>query len=382
MSCTVVAPHACGRIGYRGRSATGLAVHRSHAPVSGCAAPALADIAAPNGRVARCDPTRPPYGPNPYRAWPNIDGSDSAPGSASRPSLIRLEVEPNFRVWHKYDHRIYRSIEVATPIRALQPRAPTPSIAGMWGWAKKAARTVGRAVKGAAKVVGHAIKGAFSAGVQWVKALWNRLAGIPEFLGTLFGIRWRKKVAVEVLILTKHGKPLASIADVQGALDLADEVFRQQMNVHIVNKQGGRPLILAGEVPARNLSVTCYPPKVLASDFSAVSDWFRDHQERKTSGTFFGYGQPITVFVVENVEGDNSGCCPGFLTDYAVIDPGALSGSEAKRLTLAHEVGHACGLFWHSGTGNLMKHDPSGRARHLSRLQKALFRSSGHVTYW
>jgi hypothetical protein len=238
----------------------------------------------------------------------------------------------------------------------------------MWGWVKKAA-----------KAVGHAVKGTVSAVVQTVKAVVHRVLGIPEFVGTLLGYMPEKKISVEALILMKNNKPLASLVDVQAVLDLADDVFSDQMNVRIVNRQGRRPLILAGEVPAANLSVTCYPPKVLASDFSSVGDWFRDHQVRKLGGTLFGYGQPVTVFIVDNVEGDNSGCCPGFLSDYAVIDPNALQGIEGKKLTLAHEVAHACSL-WHYGAGNLMRHDPdSKRTRHLSRFQKAIFRSSGHV---
>ncbi len=240
----------------------------------------------------------------------------------------------------------------------------------MFGWVKKAANAVG-----------HAIKGAVSGVVQLVKAVVHRFLGIPELLGTLFGFMPAKRIGVEALILKKNNKPVASASDVQDALRLADEVFREQMNVRIVSKRGGVPLMIGEEAPPRNLSVTCYPPKVLASDFSSVSDWFRDHQEQRTSGTFFGYGQPVTAFIVENVEGDNAGCCPGFLTDYVVIDPGALGGSEEQRLTLAHEIGHACGL-WHYGSGNLMKHAQSGRTRHLSRFQKSLFRSSGHVTKW
>jgi hypothetical protein len=242
----------------------------------------------------------------------------------------------------------------------------------MWGWVKKAA-----------KVVGNAVRGAVSFVVQAVKAVVHRILGIPDFIGTLTG--WwtpEKRIKVEALVLQKNKKPLANLGDVQDVLTLADQVFREQMNVRIVNRQGGRPQMLAAEAPARNLSVTCYPPKVLASDFSSVSSWFRDHQVRTTGGTLFGYGHPVTVFVVENVEGDNAGCCPGFFTDYAVIDPDALGGSEETRLTLAHELGHSCGLFWHSGSGNLMKHAHTGRTRHLNRFQKAIFRSSGHVTRW
>jgi hypothetical protein len=239
----------------------------------------------------------------------------------------------------------------------------------MWGWVKKAA-----------KAVVHVVRGVGSSVVQVIKGVVHRVIGIPEFVGTLLGWMPEKQIAVEALILMKGGIALASLSDVQDVLDRADKVFRDEARVHIVNRQGGKPLILAAEVPSGNLSVTCRAIKVFASNFSSVGSWFRDHQVRKVSGTVLGYGHPVTVFIVQNVEGDNSGCCPGFFADYAVIDPGALSGGTGKKLTLAHEVAHACGLWHYSSPTNLMKHASAKRTGHMSRLQKAVFRSSGHVT--
>lgn len=239
----------------------------------------------------------------------------------------------------------------------------------MWGWVKKAAKAVGNVVRGVGSTV-----------VQVVKAVVHRFIGIPEFIGTLFGWMPEKQIAVEALILTKGGVPLATLPDVQDVLDRASKVFRDEARVRIVNRQGGKPLILAASVPSRNLSVTCRAIKVFSSNFSSVGAWFRDHQVGKVSGTVLGYGHPVTVFVVENVEGDNSGCCPGFLSDYAVIDPGALAGGTGKKLTLAHEVAHACGLWHYRSATNLMKHASAARTGHMSRLQKAILRSSGHVT--
>jgi len=264
----------------------------------------------------------------------------------------------------------------------------------MWGWVKKAARAVKKVAVGAA----HAVRGVASFAVQFVKGVVHRIIGIPEFFGTLFGYMPEKQIAIEPLILMKDGTPLATLADVQTVLDLAADTFHEQVNVRVVNGQGRRPLILAAEVPPDNLSVTCADSKVFFSNFSDVGAWFRSNQAEKMSGTIFGYGQPVTVFVVENVEGNNSGCCTGFISDYAVIDPGALDATEGdgRLLTLAHEVGHACGLphpfvrglsalvtpgrSFKRDIGNLMKHASDERGRRLGRLQRAVFRSSGHVT--
>jgi hypothetical protein len=247
----------------------------------------------------------------------------------------------------------------------------------MFGWAKKAWHKV----RNVAKKVGHFVKGVASTVVQIVKAVVHRFLGIVDLVGTLLGWMPEKKVSVEVVILTKDNKPLASEADVQVVIDMADELYHESMNVHIVNGQGRRPIVMPGPVPEGNLSVDCEALKVFGSHFTSVGGWFRDHQIHKTSGVSLGYGEPVTVFVIEDVEDGDLGCSPGFLADYAVIDPGALTGSEMRRLTLAHEVAHSCGL-WHpiSKRKNLMKHKASERSRRLGRLQKAVFRSSGHVT--
>lgn len=117
---------------------------------------------------------------------------------------------------------------------------------------------------------------------------------------------------------------------------------------------------------------------ILGAQFTSVGAWFRDHQIGSV-GSLVGYGTPVTLFVVRDVI-DKRGCAPpAFMADHAVIDPEALSGDEGSLLTAAHEVGHACNLTHWSGT--LMKKSHENRPRKLNRLQKAIFRASGHVTY-
>jgi hypothetical protein len=244
----------------------------------------------------------------------------------------------------------------------------------MFGWVKKAA-------KGVVDVV----RGVVSTATQIGKAGFHRTLGVIDFVGTLVGWMPEKKISIEVLILQKNHTAIADISDVQAVLDLANDVYREQMNVRVENRHGGRPVELEDEVPDTNLHVSCAALKVVGNTFTSEGSWFRDHQVTTTGGVLFGYGSPVTVFIVEDVKGGDAGCCPGLLSDYAVLDPSALGGSQANRLLLAHEVGHACGLPhpWLGLLGkkkNLMYHESDRRSRRLSRVQKAWFRSSGHVT--
>ena len=245
----------------------------------------------------------------------------------------------------------------------------------MWGWVKKAVHAVGKAVKGALDVITHA-----------VKIVIHRILGIPELIGTLIGIKLRKKIKVEAIVLRRNKKPVASLDDVRDAMALADTVFREQMNVRVVNRANVVVMLADDEVPADNLSVPC-GGKLGLEVFSPVGDWFRSNSAFTGAGSLLGYGAPITVFVIEDVQGPYNGCSPGGFQDWSIMDPTAVRKSptnpvdeEERQLTLAHETLHSCGLL-HRSSHNLMRHASQGRTRHLTRWQQAVVRSSGHVTY-
>jgi hypothetical protein len=81
------------------------------------------------------------------------------------------------------------------------------------------------------------------------------------------------------------------------------------------------------------------------------------------------------VFVVRDVVG-KCGCSLGPLGDYVTVDRDGLGGT---RRILAHELGHSCGLRHVGGEGNLMR--PRNPGERLTRWQRAVLRSSRHVTY-
>jgi hypothetical protein len=244
----------------------------------------------------------------------------------------------------------------------------------MWGWIKKK-------VKRVARVVWNFVKGVVSTILQVTKWLVNTLLGIPDLLLTLFGIMPWKKVRVQAVVLLNAKRvPVADREAVQQAVELATAVFATEVKVRL-EQPLGHVTLHPEAAPTEVLVVGC-DAAILGAQFTGVGGWFRSNQIRRPAGTFLGYGEPVTVFVVSNVLGKMGCAPPGFMADYAVIDPDALQGPEGARLTLAHEVGHACNLFHPFGSGTLAQGDSTGRPRRLARWQKAIFRGSPHVTYW
>src|SRR6185436_17924459 len=90
---------------------------------------------------------------------------------------------------------------------------------------------------------------------------------------------------------------------------------------------------------------------------------------------FFGYGAPLTVIVVRTI-GTVIGCSLGPLTDYVTITGG--SGET----TLAHELGHACGLWHDSDVNNILYPSETSTRTQLTGFQRVNFRNSRHVTYF
>jgi len=80
--------------------------------------------------------------------------------------------------------------------------------------------------------------------------------------------------------------------------------------------------------------------------------------------------------VVRDVEGKN-GCSLGPLTNYVVFESTADCATH-----LAHELGHACGLWHLDDTDNLMFHSCSGKRNRLAGWQKNVVRAAKYVTYF
>jgi hypothetical protein len=280
----------------------------------------------------------------------------------------------------------------------------------MWGFVKSIGRGIKSAVRGVVRGL-HEVLG----GIGW---LGHRLIGIPELLGSLAGIRFTKKFRLKVLILPDlTGTPLATTAAVDEVVDEAKRIFyRNRMKVRIIPLDDEQAIVshYSGSVPDYVRRPEC-----------GVQGWLERYKGKgrwyaRQAARYRGDGCAV-VFVVDDVhEGDKqkNGCFLN-LIDYGYIDSGALrppnpvptnpprqpltspgAGRQpvqtvpaaaadtfppGTKMTLAHELGHACDLLHRTRggrtPGNLMRPSKDERTQHLTSWQVAVIRSSRRVRY-
>ena len=207
------------------------------------------------------------------------------------------------------------------------------------------------------------------------RELGSRVLGIPEFFASLAGLRVPKKLRLHVLVLRdEQGRPVASADEVEAALAEAGRVLGEGAGVRIVPLDGELVATARDPAPATALDSPCTDQGLWRTDLGAAGAFFRPLRVRGGVG-FLGRGAPLTVFVVRDVVG-KCGCSLGPLGDYVTIDPSGLAGT---RRILVHELGHSCGLPHSKREANLMR--PQGPGERVTRLQRAVLRTSRHVTY-
>lgn len=238
---------------------------------------------------------------------------------------------------------------------------------GLWGKIKKKFKKAVKAVKQAVKQV-----------VSIVKEVVNRVFfgfGVLDFIGSLIGIRPRKKLRLRVVILCDEtGNPLVSEKELEPSLSEARRVFDKEVQTSILAAGGKLIVTLDEAAPPEALKVGC-GTLAWEEDFGEAGNYFSRHSANNVAGFLVGYAAPVTVFIVDNVVGEG-GCSLGPLVNYVTVDLDGLK--DRTQRVLAHEVAHACGL-WHSKSrDNLMYADMPGEK--LKRWQEAIFRNSRHVT--
>ena len=235
--------------------------------------------------------------------------------------------------------------------------------------------------------------------LNWVREIFWRLAGIPDFILSLFGIRLPKKMYVRLIILNNNGVPITNEAAALGAITAAQTIYNNQCNINLIYRGVCIPRLTT---PREALSISCDVNGFFADwglagtyyQFVSATCGFEDGWR-----SVLGYGAPIIVFVIRNVRPSDrviitpagtsttttDGCSMGPTVDYVVVDRGLAIPPNIQYGSIAHEIGHACGLPHDSGANNLMNAvapPPPPPPNNLTNLQIAWLRNSRHCVFF
>ena len=216
--------------------------------------------------------------------------------------------------------------------------------------------------------------------LNWVLEVVWRIIAIPEFIGSLIGIKLKKKMYFGVIIPVIDDKPLVEEAAIQIWVDTAVEIYKRTCNIDLRFTGFCKTSI---SPPIKPLEIQCGAGGffadwwLLGSWFELVSNTckFQSNWRRVT-----GYGGEIIAFIIDGFSGTPVGCSMAGTHNYVTVQkpPGPFND------TLAHEMGHAC-LLWHMSTGGTNLLDTGGRSTStpvLNSLQVAMVRSSRHAVYF
>jgi hypothetical protein len=235
--------------------------------------------------------------------------------------------------------------------------------------------------------------------IPWIgrlsKMVWNTLitglhfiVGMVEFGLWQLGFQPLKKLKVGVVILSdQNNSPFEDHARLLTYLARTAEIFHREAKVRLLPAAHiPKPLAnhdmpcdpwittASPQLSKRILDVNCNLRAIL-EDLSLAGTAFQwinlRHFFFSSFRRVFGYGAPVTIFIVRDVK-DKGGCSLGWFSDYVTIPQGRLR-------CIPHELGHACSLFHHNDPQNLMYRFDCSVSK-LTPWQIAVLRSSRHVT--
>jgi hypothetical protein len=260
----------------------------------------------------------------------------------------------------------------------------------VWDGVKSAAGSAWDGLTGGGGWVENVLSGIWSFGWSFIKGLLHHLFGALIELPCLFGICPEKKLRLRVIILqgsdphAKSLRPVATRSRTQEAVDLATEIFKAQVNVKVIGANGSIVRMSPEKAPETALKPPCGGKRdYVLAQFNSTGAWFR-HRRATNLGSAIGYATPVTVFVVEQVQGGSGCAVAGLFGDYAYIGADVLSSVQPLgHVSLAHETGHVCDLIrHHSNAANVMHwRQAEVPRRKFSRWQRYVIRGGSHVTY-
>lgn len=230
--------------------------------------------------------------------------------------------------------------------------------------------------------------------------VWGALSAL-DFLAGLLGFMPEKRLKLMVIVqLDEKLNPVIDPKLVQPFIEAAIQTFHGQANVRIIPVGPFEYSSPFQDVPTAGLNYVHVEQRPSDADTldvkcgDDVADFFDDvvddlgvagskFNQKLTFDLFWanfrrviGYGAPIGAFAVRSFKTRHVGCSLGPLSDYVVVD-----FTKANVRMLAHELGHACNL-WHDDDRNNLMHPANDAGYSLSRVQKALLRTSRHATYF
>jgi hypothetical protein len=214
--------------------------------------------------------------------------------------------------------------------------------------------------------------------LNWVTEVVWRIVGLVDFVGSLLGIRPRKKMYIGVVVPSVDGRPIASDAEIQRQVDAAVAFYDQACNINVIftgTCKTGVPPSDGGLVVGCDAGGFFGDWWIAGSyfEFAAATCKFTDTFRR-----IIGLGAEIIIFIVQDVTpSGTNGCSFASTHNYVVVE--AKPGDQS--FVAAHEIGHACWLPHDDDTQNLMNSVTPAVNPTLTNLQVALVRWSKHCVY-
>ena len=233
-------------------------------------------------------------------------------------------------------------------------------------------------IGGFIKGVGRALTGGLSVVLGGLGMLGGWIIGIPGFLIDVIifpisGWRPEKDMRIRYIVLAEeNGRPLLQPEQITATTERTAEIFLDRANIRI---RGQNVLTVFG-APAAALDVPG-PAASFLDQFSEAGEYFN------SLAGIGAFTTTITVFVVKSMQ-EHDGRSFGQFTNFVLVEAGVFTGPDAPQTTVAHELGHQCGLLHRGTLGNLMydsNKDDQGnfRGTALSTWQEAVIRASRFV---
>ncbi|HSD87877.1 MAG TPA: hypothetical protein VLB44_10200 [Kofleriaceae bacterium] len=215
-----------------------------------------------------------------------------------------------------------------------------------------------------------------------VRIAWTLWTPFTNIWDLHFGfLNWPpKKLRIQILILSSApGKPVVDPANpaLQAMIAYATKVFKDRLNVKLHPYSDTFIQVIDEPAPHYALITHCVAGAgaLTIDEAGDAGEYFAQHLAG-WNAIPISITVPVTVFIVENII-DRAGCSLGPLTDYIVLRANGIKDASL----MAHELGHACNLVWHSDSVSNLMWPGNTRGDLLNWFQRNLFRSSRHVRY-